>query len=434
MKRPGNDATHVDPDLGAVLRRLRSGRRLTLDAVTRRVGCAPSLLSQVETGRRSLAPWLATALDLLYDTGGAITALADTRGPGDSDRNVRDLGEDVVLVLIPGRGIRVPISRRELLAAAGIGAVGGTLLAGLQHATEDMAVDEEVLAGLETTLTGLQNAARVMAPARLIRPLTAQVALAEVLHRRAPPPLRARFGLVLARYDESLSWMAEESGDLPSALYWTDRTEQWAHHAGWPGMAAYTHVRRSMLAISHAGDGVAAVEQAQRALRVPAAPARVRALAYKQIAYGYALNRRPDQARYALDQTAALFQQPDDSSSLPTPGQASVPDDDLLSIFTATCDVYLGAGNRAIDTLSPRLPRISASSARTSAITTAKLAQAHAHAGAPGLACQLILNVLDTTSTIPSRTTITELRRALPVLARWPDRDDVREVTHRLAG
>src|SRR5207249_4693927 len=113
----------ADRNLGAVLRQMRTARQLTLAAAARRVGCAESLMSQVENGHRGLQPWLATALDLVYDTGGAITALTGTPGgvsrPGDNEGR----GDtNVVLVLIPGRGISVPVSRRELLAALGIGA------------------------------------------------------------------------------------------------------------------------------------------------------------------------------------------------------------------------------------------------------------------------------------------------------------------------
>ena len=79
---------------------------------------------------------------------------------------------DVVLVLIPGRRISVPVSRRERMAALGIGAIGGGLLGGLHRAVVGV-VDEEVLAELDLTLTGLKAAGRVMAPAGLIGPLTA---------------------------------------------------------------------------------------------------------------------------------------------------------------------------------------------------------------------------------------------------------------------
>jgi hypothetical protein len=419
-----------DRNLGAVLRQMRTARQLTLAAVARRVGCAESLVSQVENGHRGLRPWLATALDLAYDTGGAITELTVPRLQDNGDRG----DTDVVLVLIPDQGVSVPVSRRELLAALGIGALGGGLLPTLQHAAATVVPDEEVLAGFDATLSGLKAAGRVLPPGRLIGPLTAHVALIEMLRRRAPEPLSERFTRLQARYAESLSWMAEESDDLTTALYWTDRAEHWAQVSDWRSMACYAHVRRSMLAISYASDGLAAVEQAQLALRIPGAPARVRAMASKQAAYGYALAGQPDPSRYALEHTAALFDRArEDEPDAHAPGQNSVDDADLLAIFEATCDVYLGAGDRVIDALEPRMISIGSGSQRTSAITAAKLAQAYAHAGEPTLACRLILTTLDTAASVDSLTTRSELRRALPTLTRWPGRDDVREVRYRLA-
>lgn len=424
-----------DRTLGAVLRQMRTARLLTLAAAARRVGCAESLLSQVENGQRVLQPWLANALDLMYDTGGAVTALSGVPGavlrPGDNEG--RD--DDVVLVLIPSRGINVPVSRRELLAALGIGAFGGSLLPALQRAAAAVVPDDEVLGELEQTLTGLKAAGRIMPPSRLIGPLTAQVALIEALRRRAPDPLGERYTRLQARYAESLSWMAEEAGDLTAALYWTDRAEHWAQVSGWRSMACYAHVRRSMLAISYASDGLAAVEQAQMAMRVTGASTRVRAMASKQAAYGYALAGQPDPTRYALDATASLLDQARaDEPETHAPGQNSVADADLMAIFQATCDVYLGAGHRVIDALEPRMTTIGTRSHRTSAITAAKLAQAYAHAGEPGRACGLILATFETAASVDSLTTRSELIRALPTLNRWPGRDDVREVRHRLAG
>jgi transcriptional regulator with XRE-family HTH domain len=69
-----------DAKLGAVLRELREGRDLTLTAVARRAGCVESTVSYVECGHRRLKPWLAQEFDRIYDTGGAIAALASSVG------------------------------------------------------------------------------------------------------------------------------------------------------------------------------------------------------------------------------------------------------------------------------------------------------------------------------------------------------------------
>ncbi|MCO6008831.1 hypothetical protein NE236_28035 [Actinoallomurus purpureus] len=115
----------------------------------------------------------------------------------------------------------------------------------------------------------------------------------------------------------------------------------------------------------------------------------------------------------------------------PVVGQYSVNDPDLLAIYEATCQVYLGGGD-AIEALVPRMKGIGNGSPRTRIITRAKLAHAYANAGEPALACGLILDVVDEATTVDSQTTRSELHRVLPALARWPARDDANEVRHRL--
>ncbi|WP_281899900.1 hypothetical protein [Phytohabitans aurantiacus] len=325
------------------------------------------------------------------------------------------------------------MSRRELLAALGIGALGRTLTT-LDHAAAAISVDEMLLAELADSLRGVQAAARVLPPHQLIQPLTAQVGLLEVTRRRAPHTLRAAFTQLQAQHAESLSWMAEEAGDLPSAIYWTDRAQHWATQLGWSAMNSYSHVRRSMLAISFSGDGHAAIEQATQALRTPGAPARIRGLAAKQLAYGHSLAGHADASKQALDQTLVLFEAAGrEQETGPLVGQRSVATPDLLAIYRGHLRGLprrRRSGDRDADAAAGADRR---RSRRTLGITSAKLAQAYAHADAPDQACQLILATLDGTAAVDSLSTRSELRRALPLLARWPHRDDVAEVRHRLA-
>ncbi|XVQ10886.1 hypothetical protein ACQP1W_51750 [Spirillospora sp. CA-255316] len=108
-------------------------------------------------------------------------------------------------------------------------------------------------------------------------------------------------------------------------------------------------------------------------------------------------------------------------------------DPDLLTIYQATCDVYLGGGTTVVDALQPRMDQIAGGSKRTHAITAAKLAQAYANAGEPSMACDLVLTALGSAATLDSQSARGELRRVLPALRRWPGRSDVQEVRHRVA-
>ena len=288
-----------DPALGALLRELRTARRLTLASLAHRVGCTESLLSLVETGKRPLQSWLADQLDQEYGLAGTLAALV--QGATAEITGTRQSVDDTLLLRLPFGGVTVPISRRALLAALGIGALSGTLFQTIDAALDPAAPTQESIHGLESTLEGLATAARTMPPTRLIDPLLSQIAATDVLRQRSDPVQRPDLLRLQARSAECLSWMYEETGDAANALYWVDRAVQWAQIGDWTPMVAYGFVRRSMLALSYADDGRRAVENAEVALRMPGATSRIRGLAAKQMAFGWALLQRPDDSNRALD-------------------------------------------------------------------------------------------------------------------------------------
>jgi hypothetical protein len=339
---------------------------------------------------------------------------------------------DVVLIQLPQRGVMVPMSRRALLAALGVGATAGPL-AVLHEATAGVVTDEELLTDLTESLRGLHSAGRVLPPATIVDALLGQVASLDVLRRRAPQHLRREFVVLQAQCADHLSGMVQESGDVIGTLYWADRSQHWADQADWPAMTAYSHVRRSTLASSGVGDGPAAVEHAARALRTPGAPALVKGLAAKQMAYGYALGGHSDACHQALDRMAKLFQTASTRDRDPDPviSLAGFDVPTSLAQYEGTCDVYLGGGETAVPLIdSGRAPHGSGS--RNHAITGARLARAYAQAGDPEQACAEAIEALGTGEVVDSLSTRVELRRALKPLDRWPGREDVAEVRHRI--
>lgn len=416
-----------DARLGAALRQLRLARGLTQTAVARRAGCAVSLLSQVESGTRALAPWLVEALDQIYETGGVVVAMAT--GPSPS-QPVEAVG-DVILIRVPWRGGVMPVSRRVMLAALAAGALGG--VPGLNAVIDGAPADEQTLDQLTRALAQARSAGRIVPPGTLLDTLTGHAAVIDQLRKRAPRHLRRPFAMLQARCAESLSWLSEESGDFAGAAYWTDRVQAWAQLAGWPAMWAYGNVRRSMIAITAGRDGHAAVEYAELVRRSKAAlPDRLLGFAAYQVARGFALVGAHDACRQAIDESHTLFSR-DDASDDPAErvGQQSVAVDDLMIMYRATCDTYAGGSELAITQLAGRLPSIGVASARSHAIQSGILALGYTHAGDPGLACAVMLATLDTGA--QSATALGDLRQAAATLAsRWPQRDDVREVTHRL--
>ena len=426
-----------DPALGALLRELRTSRQFTLASMARRVGCNESLLSLVETGKRPLQPWLADELDREYGMGGALSALlprvsSPARLPAD---NAKPL-DDLLLMHLPLGGFAVPISRRALLAAFGIGALSGTVFHSIDLALGPELPSRESIRHLEDALEGFQAAARAMPPGRLVDPLLSQIASIDVLRQRADTTLAPEFLRLQSRSAECLSWMYEELGDAHNALYWVDRAVQWAQLGDWPPMVAYGFVRRSMLALSYADDGRRAIENAEVALRTPGATARILGLAAKQMAFGWALMQRQDDSYRALDLAMdhlSAAESPHSADNARGVGQRSVDCDDLFVIFRATCDVYLGRGASVIPVLRPRLDGLSRASLRTHTITSAKLVHAYASVGAPELASPLLIETIDLADSVGSLSARRELHRAIPALTYWDRRSDIREALHRLS-
>jgi hypothetical protein len=250
------------------------------------------------------------------------------------------------------------------------------------------------------------------------------------LRRRATNGDRNRYSTLQAHYAEFLSWLSEEAGDLPGAMWWLDRASQWAQAAGWTSMTAFTFVRRSMVVTHSAGGGLWVIDQARPVLDMPQVSPRMKGLAAKQVAAGYALVGNRDESRRALDAVMDWLAQPvrEDDAAL----QRNGADDDLFAVYQTTCDVYLGYGTRVIPALEPRLESLAGSSFRRATITRAKLAQAYANAGQPAEACRGAWETLDAIEQIDSQSARNELRRAVPVLNRWHGRSDVQDIVHRL--
>lgn len=421
-----------DRELGAVLRDLRRSRGMTLAAVARQAGCAESLVCYVESGRRRLHPWLAAQLDGIYRTGGVVASLSrriERRYEASSDGVSAD---DTLMVELPGGGVSMPLSRRELLAALGVGIPGGALLSQFERALDAVPISDDMLRFFEDAHEGFQAAVRAMPPAALTDGLIGNVAILDGLRRRSDGRIRQALSRMQARYAESLSWLSEEAGNLSAAMYWIDRACQWGQAADWSAMSAYGFVRRSMMVISFSNDGSRAVDQASAVLAIRNTSPRMQGLATKQIAFGHALAGDGEASSRALDGAMRLMSRPvrEDDAVL---GQRSVVNDDLFAIFQATCDVYLGRGDRAIPVLAPRLSALSAASARTATITRAKLVHAYASIGQPAEAAQLSLRALNDIDRVGSRSAHSELRRALPALQQWHGREDVQLVIRRLS-
>jgi len=378
----------------------------------------------------ALQPWLAEALDRIYGTGSVVASLARRSGGTPQDNSASGVpGMDVFVVLLPQGGVTMPLSRREVLAALGLGIVTGRLQGEFERALDGIELDADVLQSLQDAFHGFKKASRILPPHQLIDGMTGNVAILDGLRRRAIGEDQYRCSALQAYYAETLSWLSVEAGDLQGAMWWIDRASQWAQATGWSGMTAWGFVRRSVTVMSFSGDGLRVVDQARPVLEMAQVSPRMKGLAAKQMAYGYALAGDRDASHRALDTAMDWLAQPvrEDDAVL----QRSVADDDLFAVYQTTCDVYLGRGARVIPVLEPRMQSL-AKSLRTATITRAKLARAYANAGQPAQACRVAWETLDVIEQVGSLSARNELRRAVPVLNQWHGRSDVQDIVHRL--
>ena len=151
-------------------------------------------------------------------------------------------------------------------------------------------------------------AGRVMSPGSLVDPLTGQVAVISAMRRKADARLSGQLAVMQARFAEFLSWTHEENGDLFQAIWWIDRTDEWALAAGWAPMVAFASVRKSVIATMHAGDARRTLDLAQAALRTEGATPGVLRFAAAQVAYGHALTGDLETARPALSLAASYYE------------------------------------------------------------------------------------------------------------------------------
>ncbi|MGH3720097.1 MAG: hypothetical protein ACRDRI_14895 [Pseudonocardiaceae bacterium] len=389
----------------------------------------------MESGVRPLSLGFAQLADRFLDTGGAITSLvrAGYAGQRWCDRQAEPTGDLLIVEVDTPEGritVPVPVPRRDLLMALGIGAAGSSALRDLRRATVlPEAVDE-----LDKALEGFAIAGRVMPPSQLLDALTGRVAVISAMRQKASSDVAARLAMTQARYAEFLSWMHEETGDLAQAIWWIDRASEWAHVGGWVPMVAFTSVRKSVIATMHAADAHRTVDFAQVALHINGATPAVLRFAAAQLAYGHALAGDVGGSRRALDLATNYYQKADACpQDEPSIGARSVLDHDPVELNWATCNIFAGRGEPAIGVLATRMNAVKDVSPRAYVIHGARLAHAYALAGHPDEACHTLTEVLDTTAVTESATARRELGRIRPVLhSRWPKRPDLQDIAQRL--
>ncbi|MFE7562131.1 helix-turn-helix domain-containing protein [Kitasatospora sp. NPDC057500] len=433
---------------GPELRRRRLAAGLTLTRLAELLNYSKGHLSKIERGQKAPPPDLARRCDAQLGAGGELERLAPPEGTAGRGRGVgvAAADEDPVLLRVDRDAVRWPggLGRRQLLAAGATSVLGagvaGMVGAGRAEAREDpreasreaLRADASPAEVFRSQFDHMRLLGQSTDPALLLPMLTVQTHTLRELALRADAVARVRLLGLAARYAEFAGWMAQESGDDPSALWWTARAVELAEGGEDRDLGSYTLVRRALITF-YAGDAAATVGLVGPVARDGRLPPRIRGLAAQREAQGHALAgdhtaslRSLDRARELLARSAA-----DGGGGGPVLGTGNLADP--AAVVTGWCLYDLGRPARAAEVLDRECAGIPAHALRTRARYGLRRALAHAAAGEVEHACELAAALLPLVPGLRSATIATDVARLDRELSRFRANRAVRDLQPALA-
>ncbi|MFJ2781304.1 MULTISPECIES: helix-turn-helix domain-containing protein [unclassified Kitasatospora] len=430
---------HASNEFGPELRRRRLAAGLTLTRLAELLSYSKGHLSKIERGHKTPPFDLARRCDAQLAAGGELERLVPSESPERGTGVDGAATDDEAWLLRVGRdGVRWPggLGRRQLLTA------GATSLLGAGVATAAGAAGPAAAAVLGGTGAGvgagagaepsgdsspvgifraqfdqMRRLGQTTDPGMLLPLLTVQTHTLRELAVQADASSRPRLLGLAARYAEYAGWMAQESGDNPSALWWTARAVELAEAGGDRDLASYALVRRALVTF-YAGDAdqtVQLVAQAQGGHLPP----RIRGLAAQREAQGHALAgdhtaslRSLDRARELLARAAA-----EDGPVAPVLGTTNLVDP--AAMVTGWCLYDLGRPAQAAEVLDHEYTRIPPHAVRSRSRYGLRRALAHAATGEAEHACTLAAELLPLVPALRSATIRTDVERLARELARF---------------
>ncbi|MFE7117109.1 helix-turn-helix domain-containing protein [Streptomyces sp. NPDC057654] len=423
-------------EFGRELRRRRLAAQWSLERLGQSVHYSKAQLSKVERGLKRPTPELSRLCDTVLGAGGALAALVPGRsratGLPNSDAHREDAhhedarqndahhsgthrDDEVWLMRLgkDGTGSFRPMNRRRVLTAGAVSVlaigVGGVQITADTGATT--LVDAH-----RSMFDQFRRLGQLSGPGGVLPPLIAQTHSLEQQAARSGPATRRELLVLASRYAEYAGWMAQESGNDGSALWWTDRAVELATAGGDRELAVYALVRRALVSLFR-GDTAAAIGLSDHALASPAPP-RIRGLAAQHLAQSHAVAGDHDACMRSLDRSRELLALDAADPSSPVIGASHLPD--VVSMFTGWCLYELGHPRRAAEALDRETARLPADALRTRARYGVRRALAHAAAGEIEEACAVTRGLLDAVGLVRSATITADLRRLARVLGRHP--------------
>ncbi|MFK3980055.1 helix-turn-helix domain-containing protein [Micromonospora sp. NPDC050397] len=390
------------------MQRLRLVAGMSLGELSRRIYYSKGHLSKVENGRRGPSPELARACDALLDGGGALVRLATP-----PEQNAATALAEI--------GLGTGAWRLELRPDG-----SGTVQIGEQSLPLPTAGDRT--ADMESVFDAVRRWGRVASPAAVLPVLIAQLHVVRAAAAGTTGPVRVRHMALAARMSEFAGWMAQEAGDSPAALWWTDLAARLAEEAGMAQMSDHVLIRRALVTM-YDRQPAQTIALAERARSRPGASPRIRWLAALREAQGYALAGDQSGCLAALDRArelAALVPPAVDTRLGPETPM------DLHAVTTAWCLYDLGHFAASATLFDQEVPRIPTESTRSYARFATRRVLAHASAGNVDRVCELLPEVLDQAERADSATVRAELRALARTTLRWAGHADIQRLRPRL--
>jgi transcriptional regulator with XRE-family HTH domain len=428
-----------DALFGPELRKQRMAMNLSLTELAKQVHYSKGHLSKIETGLRQPTAALARLCDEVLGANGTLSRLAKpaprpaTTMPdseGESDEGRSSYSDEQWIMRMDGNGSVwfQPVNRRQALASGAVSLLA--LRAGARPAARP-AEQEAALNSFTTMFGQLRLLGQRTSPGLMLPTLVAQTHTLQHLATTSTGQTRARAFVLAARYAEYTGWMTQEAGEDRAALWWTDRAVQLAAAGGDEELAAYSLVRRALVAL-YAGDGAQTAALAEQAQRHRGASERVRGLAAQRQAQGFALLGEAGRSAAALDRAHDLLDRAAAEAASPTAlGSATLTNPVALS--SAWCLHDLGRPAEAAQIFERELGAIALARPRFRARWATRQALAYATSGEVDRACALTGELLTDIVSADSATIRWDLRSLARTLSRWLSHPPVRELFPALA-
>lgn len=233
-----------------------------------------------------------------------------------------------------------------------------------------------------------------------------------------------------SQFTEFCGWLYQDSGDYQCAMYWTDRSLEYAAEMDDRRVISYVLMRKSNIATEagQPGHGLglanAALKQAQQLTP------RLQAVALRQRANTYAVLGEP--ASFAQDVEDALIQAAEGAYQ-PEADLAPYCTPWYVAMEAGASWIKLNATASAIPVFEDsRTKWGSAEQVRDQALCLARLATAYAKVGEPGQACTVIADLIAIADGLGSARVAAEISELRASLAPWRKTPIVADWLHRL--